>query len=143
LILTATLELQEDTSLEEDQQERLMASLRQAAQHYDLIEQQSRRLTQGKTLPHAKIVNAYDRAIAPIIKGKSNCPVQFGCKPGIIAEMATGFIFGLHLPAGNPDDASYMMPLIDHVETAIKALEQKRPLCTQCHPGPDRLCLWV
>lgn len=135
LILAAALELHEDPSLEEDQQERLMAPLRQAAQHYDLIEQQSRRLTQGKKLPHAKIVNAYDRAIAPIIKGKSNCPVQFGCKPGLIAEMATGFILGLHVPEGNPNDASYMEPLIDQVETAIKALQQKRPPCIRSVAG--------
>ncbi len=127
LALKATLNLYEDTRLEEKQQERLMASLRQATQHYDLIEQQSRRLIHGKKLPHAKIVNAYDRTIVPIIKGKSNCPVQFGCKPGIIAEMATGFIFGAHLPEGNPDDASYMMPLIDQVETAIDLLETNRP----------------
>jgi len=126
LALKATLDLYVDDSLEEAQQERLMASLRQAVQHYDLIEQQSRRLLQGKKLPHAKIVNAYDQAIAPIIKGKSNCPVQFGCKPGIIAEMATGFILGLHLPEGNPDDASYMIPLINHVETAIKAVDRKQ-----------------
>jgi len=126
LALKATLDLYTDRSLEEAQQARLMDSLRGAVQHYDLIEQQSRRLIQGKKLPHAKIVNAYDRAIAPIIKGKSNCPCQFGCKPGIIAEMATGFILGLHLPEGNPDDASYMIPLLDHVETAIDAMDRKR-----------------
>jgi hypothetical protein len=126
LALKATLDLYADDSLEAAQQERLMASLRQAAQHYDVIEQQSRRLIHGKKLPHAKIVNAYDPAIAPIIKGKSNCPVQFGCKPGIIVEMATGFILGLHLPQGNPDDATYMIPLIDQVQTAIDAMEQKR-----------------
>lgn len=126
LAIKATLDLYTDRSLEESQQARLMASLRGAVQSYDLIEQQSRRLIQGKKLPHAKIVNAYDPAIAPIIKGKSNCPAQFGCKPGIIAEMATGFILGLHLPEGNPDDASYMIPLLDHVETAIDAIDQKR-----------------
>ena len=126
LALKATLDLYTDRSLEEAQQERLMASLRGAVQQYELIEQQSRRLLQGKKLPHAKIVNAYDGAIVPIIKGKSNCPVQFGCKPGIIAEMATGFILGLHLPEGNPDDASYMIPLIDQVQTAIGAMDQKR-----------------
>lgn len=126
LALKATLDLYTDRSLEEAQQERLLASLRGAIQQYDLIEQQSRRLIHGKKLSHAKIVNAYDRAIAPIIKGKSNCPVQFGCKPGIIAEMATGFILGVHLPEGNPDDASYMIPLIDHVEKAIDAIDRKR-----------------
>lgn len=126
LALKAALDLYEDHSLEEAQQARLMASLREAVEHYDLIEQQSRRLIQGKKLPHAKIVNAYDSAIVPIIKGKSNCPVQFGCKPGLIAEMATGFILGLHVPEGNPDDASYMLPLLDHVKTAIDAMDEKR-----------------
>ena len=126
LALKAALDLQENTRLETPQQERLMAQLRPAVQAYELIEQQSRRLIRGRPLPHAKIVNAYDRAIAPIIKGKSNCPVQFGCKPGLIAEMATGFILGLHLPEGNPDDAAYMLPLIDRVETAITAVEAPR-----------------
>jgi hypothetical protein len=45
--------------------------------------QQSQRLTQGKKLGQFKIVNAYDPTIAPIIKGKSNCPAQFGRKTGI------------------------------------------------------------
>jgi hypothetical protein len=70
-------------------------------------------------LPHCKIVNAYDPTIAPICKGKSNCPAQFGRKPGIIAEPAAGFIFALHLPVGNPSDASYVEPLLDTVEQTI------------------------
>jgi hypothetical protein len=86
------------------------------------------RLVYGKKLPRAKIVNAYDLSITPIVKGKSNCPTQFGKKPGRVAEMATGFIFGLHLPVGNPDDASYMMPLLDKVEAAIaKMAHQRKP----------------
>jgi hypothetical protein len=68
---------------------------------------------------HGKIVNAYDPTIAPIGKGKSNCPPQFGRKPGIIAEPAAGFIFALHLPLGNPSDASDVQPLLDHVQQAI------------------------
>jgi hypothetical protein len=122
LALCAALYLQEDSSVENHQQQRLQAHLRQAAQHYEQIEQQSRRLIHGHPLPHAKIVNPYDRTIAPIIKGKSNAPVQFGKKPGIMAEMATGFIFGLHLPHGNPDDASYVPPLIEAVDAAIQAV---------------------
>jgi hypothetical protein len=47
------------------------------------------------------------------------CPTQFGGKPGIIAEPAAGFIFALHLPVGNPSDASYVEPLVDKVEQAI------------------------
>ena len=52
-------------------------------------------------------------------KGKSNCPSQFGKKPGIIAEIASGFTFAVHLPIGNPSDASYVLPLVDKVQHAI------------------------
>lgn len=62
----------------------------------------------------------------PLRNGKSNCPTQFGRKPGLIAEVATGFIFGLHLPQGNPDDRTYMIPLLDQVDRAILKLERKR-----------------
>jgi hypothetical protein len=101
------------------QHARLDTQLTTALQAHQRIEHQSRRLTQGKSLPHCKIVNAYDPTIAPICKGKSNCPAQFGRKPGIIAEPAAGFIFALHLPVGNPSDASYVKPLVDNVEQAI------------------------
>ena len=57
------------------------------------IRKQSGRLTQGKKLRHCKLVNAYDPTIAPILKGKSHGPAQFGRKPGIVSEPATGFIF--------------------------------------------------
>ena len=76
-------------------------------------------LTQGKKLCHAKLVNAYDLTIAPIIKGKSNCPAQFGRKPGIVSEPATGFIFATLVPQGNPSDPSYGLPLLDKVQNAI------------------------
>jgi hypothetical protein len=105
--------------LSEAQREHLDDQLTAALEAHQRIKHQSRRLTQGKTLPHCKIVNAYDATIAPICKGKSNCPAQFGRKPGIIAEPAAGFIFGLHLPVGNPSDASYVQPLIDKVQQAI------------------------
>ena len=105
--------------LSEDQRVRLDTQLTAALQAHHRIESQSRRLTQGKALSPCKIVNAYDSTIAPICKGKSNCPAQFGRKPGIIAEPAAGFIFALHLPVGNPSDASYVEPLVDKVEQAI------------------------
>jgi hypothetical protein len=92
--------------LSEDQRARLDTQLMAALEAHQRIEHQSRRLTQGKALPHCKIVNAYDPTIAPICKGKSNCPAQFGRKPGMIAEPAAGFIFALHLPLGNPSAAS-------------------------------------
>jgi Transposase DDE domain len=102
-----------------EQRARLDTQLTTALQAHQRIEHQSRRLTQGKSLPHCKIVNAYDPTIAPICKGKSNCPAQFGRKPGIIAEPAAGFIFALYLPVGNPSDVRYVEPLVDKVEQAI------------------------
>ena len=126
LCVSAYLHLYEATFLEETLRERLHEKLRQAVQNYEVVAAQSRQLVNGKKLSHAKIVNAYDRSIAPIITGKSNCPAQFGKKPGIIAEMATGFMFGLHLPEGNPVDASYMMPLLGKVDQAIAGMEANR-----------------
>ena len=105
--------------LSDEQQRRLETQLMAALAAHRRVEHQSRRLTQGKALAHCKIVNAYDPTIAPICKGKSNCPAQFGRKPGIIAEPAAGFIFAWHLPVGNPSDASYVEPLIDKVEQAM------------------------
>jgi hypothetical protein len=105
--------------LSEAQRVRLDTQLAAALQAHHRIEHQSRRLTQGKALSHCKIVNAYDSTIAPICKGKSNCPAQFGRKPGIIAEPAAGFLFALHLPVGNPSDARYVEPLVDKVDQAI------------------------
>jgi hypothetical protein len=105
--------------LSEEQRARLDTQLTAALEAHHRIAHQSRRLTQGKALSHCKIVNAYDPTIAPICKGKSNCPAQFGRKPGIIAEPAAGFIFALHLPVGNPSDPSYVEPLVDKVEQAI------------------------
>ena len=80
---------------------------------------------QSQALPlekvsHCKLVNAYDLTIAPIIKGKSNCPAQFGRKPGIASEPATGFIFATLVPAGNPSDPGYVFPLIDKIQRAIE-----------------------
>jgi len=42
------------------------------------------------------------------VKGKSNCPAQFGRKPGIVSEPATGFIFANLVPKGNPSDSRYV-----------------------------------
>jgi Transposase DDE domain len=115
--------------LSEDQRACLDTQLTAALEAHHRIEHQSRRLTQGKALTHCKIVNAYDPTMAPIGKGKSNCPAQFGRKPGIIAEPAAGFIVALHLPVGNPSDASYVEPLVDNVEQAI-ARVRTRPTPT-------------
>jgi hypothetical protein len=106
------------THLSEEQRVRLHTQLTMALEAHHRIAHQSRRLTQGKALSHGKIVNAYDPTIAPICKGKSHGPAQFGRKPGMIAEPAAGFIFAWHLPVGNPSDASYVGPLLDNVEQA-------------------------
>jgi hypothetical protein len=105
--------------LSDEQQARLDTQLTVALEAHHRIAHQSRRLTQGKALLHCKIVNAYDPTIAPICKGQSHGPAQFGRKPGIIAEPAAGFIFGLHLPVGNPGDTRYVEPLVNHVQQAI------------------------
>jgi hypothetical protein len=55
-------------------------------------------------------------------QGTSHCPAPFGRKAGLMAEPAAGFSFGLHLPVGNPSDASSVPPLIDKVQQAIARL---------------------
>jgi hypothetical protein len=105
--------------LTEAQQERLTTQLTGALAAHHQIVTQSRRLTQGKLLTQGKIVNAYDPTIAPICKGKSNCPTPFGRKPGLSAEPASGFIFAFALPVGNPADPSYVVPLVDKVQHAL------------------------
>ena len=101
------------------QRGRLQRDLEAASDAHRHIVKQSQRLTQGKKLTQYKIVNAYDPTIAPIIKGKSNCPAQFGRKTGIVSEPATGFIFATRVPEGNPSDPSYVLPLLDHVQHAL------------------------
>ena len=123
------------TYLSEDQRAYLHTQLTAALEAHHRIEQQSRRLTQGKALSHCKIVNAYDPTIAPICKGKSNCPTQFGRKPGIIADPAAGFVFALHLPVGNPSDASYGEPLVDKVEQAIARVSTRPRLAIHSLAG--------
>lgn len=107
--------------------ERLVRDLSQALQAHHQIAKQSKQLTQGKHLRQCKIVNAYDPTIAPIIKGKSNCPAQFGRKPGILSEPTAGFIFAIHSPVGNPSDPSYVVPLLDKVNVARQRLTQPKP----------------
>jgi hypothetical protein len=128
--LKATERLEHTITLSEAQRQRLTLELTTAMSNHAHIRKQSHRLTQGKKLRHCKIVNAYDPTIAPIIKGKSNCPVQFGRKPGIASDPATGFIFANHVPPGNPSDPSYVLPLIDKVHRAIERVrtEPKRQM---------------
>jgi hypothetical protein len=101
------------------QRERLLRDLEATRTAHRHITTQSQRLTQGKKLSQGKIVNAYDPTIAPILKGKSNCPAQFGRKTGIVSEPASGFVFANRVPAGNPSDPSYVLPMLDKVQHAI------------------------
>jgi hypothetical protein len=135
LALLAQDYLQADEELDGQKQAYLNNQLLTAIGAHQPIEKQSRRLVRGKSLSHCKIVNAYDLTIAPILKGKSNCPAQFGKKPGIIAEMASGFIFAFHLPRGNPVDSSYVMPLIDGVEKVIDKVNRHRKPSIQSLAG--------
>jgi hypothetical protein len=111
--------LTQATALSDSTRQRLTEAFSMAISRHAHIRKQSTQLTQGKKLCHAKLVNAYDLTIAPILKGKSNCPAQFGRKPGIVSEPATGFIFANRVPEGNPYDASYVLPLLDKVQSAL------------------------
>jgi hypothetical protein len=131
----AKARLAQTTTLGEPKRERLSRTLTTATQAHASIRQQSTRLTQGKKLSHCKLVNAYDPTIAPIIKGKSNCPAQFGRKPGLASEPATGFVFANLVPHGNPSDVSYVVPLIDKVQQAIERLHLPRRLAIHSVAG--------
>jgi hypothetical protein len=84
--------LDQATTLSDAQRKRVTETFTAALSRHTQIRQQSTRLIRGQTLRHCKLVNAYDLTIAPILKGKSNCPAQFGRKPGIVSDPATGFI---------------------------------------------------
>jgi len=120
LAQAAHAQVQTAPELTEDQRARWDVTLTRALRAHQQIVRQSRRLTHGKPLTQCKIVNAYDPTIAPICKGKSNCPTQFGRKPGILGEPATGFIFAARLPVGNPSDVSCVVPLLDHAQAACR-----------------------
>lgn len=92
--------------LSEAQHQRLRLALTTAMSNHEHIRKQSQRLTSGKKLSHFKVVNAYDPTIAPIVKGKSNGPAQFGRKPGIVSDPASGFLFANLVSQGNPSDPS-------------------------------------
>jgi hypothetical protein len=111
--------LHQDSTRSQAQGERLLRDLEATSAAHRHITKQSQRLTQGKKLAQCKIVNAYDPTIAPILKGKSNCPAQFGRKTGIMSEPASGFIFANRVPAGNPSDPSYVLPMLDKGQHAI------------------------
>jgi hypothetical protein len=121
--------------LDDSRRQRLATALSEALSTHEHITQQSRRLIHGKRLGHCKIVNAYDPTIAPSLKGKSNCPAQFGRKPGLISEPTAGFIFATHTPVGNPIDASYVLPLVDKVQDALKRVKTPHRLALHSVAG--------
>jgi hypothetical protein len=125
LAQSAQAQVQTAPELTEDQRARWDVTLTLALLAHQQIVTQSRRLTHGKPLTQCKIVNAYDPTIAPICKGKSNCPTQFGRKPGILGEPATGFVFAARLPVGNPSDVSYVLPLLTQVQTACAKVSRR------------------
>jgi hypothetical protein len=135
LAQAAQAQVQSAGQLAEDQRIRLATQLQVALAAHQQIATQSQRLTQGKSLSQCKIVNAYDPTIAPICKGKSNCPTQFGRKPGLIAEPASGFIFAFALPVGNPADPSYVVPLVDKVQHAIGQVASRPTLAIHSLAG--------
>src|SRR5262245_42579182 len=61
--------------------------------------------------------------MAPIVKGKRNCPAQFGRQPGIASEPAPGFICATLVPPGNPSDPSEGLPLLAKVQNAIDRVQ--------------------
>ncbi len=111
--------LHHETHLREAQRERLRRDQEAASDAHRHIAKQSPRLTQGKQLAQDNIVNAYDPTIAPIMKGKSHCPAQFGRNTGLLSEPASGFIFAHRVPQGNPSAPSYVWPMLDKVQQAI------------------------
>jgi hypothetical protein len=115
--------LAQATALSDTRRARVAEAFNAAMRSHAHIRQQSTRLSHGKKLRHCKLVNAYDLTIAPILKGKSNCPVQFGRKPGIVSDPATGFLFASRVPEGNPSDPSYVLPLLDKVQQAIERVQ--------------------
>ena len=119
--------LHQDAQLSEAQRQHLLGDLEAASKAHRQVVKQSQRLTQGKKWGQFKIVNAYDPTIAPIIKGKCNCPAHFGRKTGILSEPASGLIFANRVPEGNPSDPSYVLPLLDKVQQAIDLVTSPRP----------------
>jgi hypothetical protein len=120
--------LAQATTLSDTQRKRVAEAFNAALSSHAHIRTQSTRLTQGQKLRHCKLVHAYDLTIAPILKGKSNCPAQFGRKPGIMSDPATGFIFANRVPEGNPSDPSYVLPLLAKVQRAIARVKPPQRL---------------
>jgi hypothetical protein len=118
--------LDQPTVLSDAQRTRVVDAVNAAMSNHTHIRTQSTQRTNGKTLRHGKRVNAYDRPMAPSMKGKSNCPAQFGRQTGILSEPSTGFIFAYRVPEGHPSDPSSVVPMRDNVQDAIARVQASR-----------------
>lgn len=112
--------LAQTTVLHDPQRERLRRDLATAMQAHERIRTQSTCLTQGKKLRHGTVVNASDPTLAPMMKGKSHGPAQFGRKPGLVSDPATGWLFANLTPKGHPSDPSAVLPFLDKVQEATE-----------------------
>jgi hypothetical protein len=117
--LKAHERLAQTRPLHEAPRHRLPLALTTAMRHHAAIRHPSTRRTHGKKRSHYQLVHAYDPTLAPILTGNSNGPAQFGRKPGLVSEPATGFIFATLVPQGNPSAPSYGLPWLDKVPNAI------------------------
>src|SRR4029077_7958163 len=122
LARTAPAGVQSATPLAEDQRARVATQRTVALEAPRPIATPSRRRPPGKPLTQGKIVTAYAPPSAPLCKGKSNCPTPLGRQPGIIAEPAPGFLFAVQRPVGTPSEVSFVVPLVDTVQTALAAV---------------------
>ena len=111
--------LDQATTLNDTQRQRITETFNAALSRHAHIRKQSTRLTLGHKLRHCKLVNAYDLTIAPILKGKSNCPAQFGRKPGIASDPATGFIFAESCAHRESERSQLCGTPVDKVQAAI------------------------
>jgi hypothetical protein len=110
-------------ALSDATRQRLAEAFHAAMHSHTHIRQQSPPRTQGKKLHHCQLVKAYELTMAPILTGKSNCPAQFGRKPGSASEPATGFLFATRVPEGNPNAASSVLPWLAKVQSAIERVQ--------------------
>jgi hypothetical protein len=123
------------TPLRDAQRQRVAEAFPAARSRPAPSRQPSTRLTRGQKLRPGKLVNASDLTIAPILKGKSHGPAQFGRKPGIASDPATGFICATRVPAGHPRDPSYVLPLLAKVQNAIARVQPPQRLRGQAVSG--------
>jgi hypothetical protein len=120
--------LAQATGLSDATRARLAEACHTALRNHEHLRKQSTRLTQGNKLRHGKLVNASELTIAPMLKGKSNCPAQFGRQPGIASDPATGFIVANLVPEGNPHDPSSVFPRLALVQKAMARVKTPQRL---------------